>query len=151
MFFHPNLDGRPSQKLADLVTRPPQSSEAIGVRLVWRIPQRLQKKRDPDKEFQGIHPAGGFFWFVFLSAQENEQRRIGIVNSRFSPRVPIKVPYCKNTARRGKMLFTESSSSYSMFRLCASLRLLHGFGNEFDLDPTIHSSALKGLVAGDWI
>jgi hypothetical protein len=46
----------------------------------------------------------------------NEQRRIGMVNSRPSPGVPIKVPFCKNTARRGEMLFTKLSGFYRFIK-----------------------------------
>jgi hypothetical protein len=35
--------------------------------------------------------AGGFFWFVFLSAQENEQRTRGVVNPGLFPESPPKL------------------------------------------------------------
>ena len=36
--------------------------------------------------------------------------QLGGVNPAFPPGCPAKVPFCKNTARRGKMLFAEPSS-----------------------------------------
>jgi hypothetical protein len=40
--------------------------------------------------FPWIHAAGGFFWFVFLSAQENEQGTMGMVNPGLFPGYPSK-------------------------------------------------------------
>jgi hypothetical protein len=51
---------------------------------------------------------GGFFWFVFLSAQENEQRPMGVGKSRPLPGVPLKVPFRKNTALPAGNAFFET-------------------------------------------
>jgi len=91
---------------------PGRASQQPAKKALWlferkRVPQGPPAARSAGQP-EGPRDEGGFFWFVFLSAQENEHRPKGVVNSVHS-KGTRQSSFLTNTARRGKMLFTELS------------------------------------------
>jgi hypothetical protein len=88
---------------------PPKSHDLImlyGHVESMGVPQRSRSSGPRSAgQPEGPRDAGGFFWFVFLSAQENEHSPMGVATPGLAPGSPSKFLSEKNTARRGKILF----------------------------------------------
>ena len=79
---------------------PGRASQQPAIKALWlserqRVPQGPPAARSAGQP-EGPRGAGGFFWFVFFSEKENEQKPIRIVKSRFIQGVTVKVSSCPN-------------------------------------------------------